>query len=433
MASKPPIQSEGKYTLISLTLSAPGGRVLNLSGQMAKVDIYENILAPSIIGVFRLADSVGMFNSFVFEEQELCISWTTNDTGKEAHYRFKIIGGNPEAMTVSNGKTTVYTLTGISPEAFESAKMKDFQEKFPAVTKKIEPYAIVTLCLEQALKTTKPKYYEKTKGLHQFNFTKVTPFEAIEKARQDAISSSNDSSSYVFFENKYGYNFITIEELIKRGKKRIGDKVFFNAPIGGIDSTGSLWRNILAYKVVQLGNQAALAATGGGKVVLNFVNLRNKNEIIVKQASIKDYGFEKLNKGTETMSTAALEKNTDQPPVPRQYYFDPEDEQNDLIDKKAALACYMSGFLSVINHITIYGDTEITAGDVITVHINEATGLTPDTPVEESSALSGNFLVAKVRHCLTFGDTPQYYQALEIIKDGMNSQISPVKMSEAIA
>lgn len=432
MASKPPILSEGKYTLISLTLSAPGGRVLNLSGQMVKVDIYENILAPSVIGVFTLSDAVGIFNSFVFEEQELCVSWTTNDTGKEAHYRFKILGGNPQAQTTSQGQNAIYTLTGVSPEAYESAKMKDFQEKFPAVTKKIEPYAIVTLCLEQALKTEKPKYYEKTKGLHQFNFTKVTPFEAIEKARQDAVSASHDSSSYVFFENKHGYHFITIEELIKRGKKRIGDKVFFNAPIGGADSTGTLWRNILAYKIVQLGNQAALAATGGGKVLLNFVNLRNKSEIITKEATLKDYDFEKLNKGSETMSPVAATKNTEQPAVPRQYYFDPEDEQNDLIDKKAALACYMSGFLSVINHITIYGDTEITAGDVITIHINEPSGLKGDGPVEESTAISGNFLVAKVRHCLTFGDTPQYYQALEVVKDSMNSQVAPVKMSETI-
>jgi hypothetical protein len=98
-----------------------------------------------------------------------------------------------------------------------------------------------------------------------------------------------------------------------------------------------------------------------------------------------------------------------------------------MIDKKAALACYMSGFLSVINHITIYGDTEITAGDVITVHINDPVGTT-DT-VEEATGISGNFLVTKVRHCLTFGETPQYYQALEIVKDSMNSQTEPVRMA----
>lgn len=430
MASMPPkINSEGKYSLLSLTLSAPGGRVIDLQGQAVKCDIYESILSPTVIGVFQLYDSIGIFNSFVFEEQELCVSWSTNETGKEIHYRFKLLGGNPEAETSSQGQTVTYTLTGISPEAFNSTKMQDFQEKFAAVTKKIEPYAIVTLALEQALKTDKPKYYEKTKGLHQFNFTKVTPFDAIEKARQDAVSATHDSSSYVFFENKDGYHFITIEELIKRGREKIGDKVFFNAPVGGIDSGGSLWRNILAYKVVQLGNQAALAATGGAKVIINFQNIRNKKEIISRQAELGDYEFEKLNKGTEVLSTAAMEKNKDQPPVVRQYLFDPEDEQNDLIDKKAALSVYMSEFLSVINHITIYGDSEITAGNVITVHIDEPSGLNHDGPNEENTTISGNFLVTKVRHCLTFGDTPEYYQALEIVKDGMNSATQPIKMS----
>jgi hypothetical protein len=420
------IKSEGKYTLLSASMSAPGGRVLNLTGQLASADIYESILASSIIGVFQLYDAVGMFNSFVFEEQEFCLAWSTNDTGKEIHYKFKLLGGNPAAQTVSQGKGAVYTITGISPEAYNSAKMKDFQEKFPAVTKKIEPYALVTLCLEKALETEKPKYYEKTKGLHTFNFTKVTPFEAIEKARQEAISSSHDSSSFVFFENKHGYHFKTIEALIEEGKKRIGDKVFFNVPGGGIDTTGgSLWRNIIAYKIVQLGNQAALAATGGAKITIRFQDIQNLNNIVEKTVSLDDFDFEKLNKGPETLSPKALEENKKQPPNIKQYYFDSKDEENDLIDKKAALACYMSGFLSVINHITIYGDTEITAGDVITVHINDPVGTTDQ--VEEATSISGNFLVTKVRHCLTFGETPQYYQALEIVKDSMNSQTDPIR------
>ena len=435
MASMPPkINSEGKYTLLSATLSAPGGRVLDLQGQFVKCDIYESILSPTVIGVFQLYDSVGVFNSFVFEEQELCLSWTTNEKGKDIHYRFKILGGDPQAETTTQGQTAIYTLTGISAESYNSTKMKDFQEKLPAVTKKIEPYAIVTLILEQALKSEKPKYYEKTKGLHQFSLTKKTPFEAIEIARQEAISSSNQSSSYVFFENKDGYHFITVEELIKRGKKRIGDKVFFNAPVGGLDSGGSLWRNILAYKVIQLGNQAALAATGAAKLIVNFQNIRNKSEIITKEVALGDYEFEKLNKGTEAMSTAAMEKNKDQPATVRQYIWDPSTEENQdlMIDKVCALPVYVSQFLSVINHVTIYGDSEITAGDVITVHIDEPSGTTHAGQNEESSTISGNFLVAKVRHCLTFGDTPEYYQALEIIKDGMNSQTEPVKMSAMI-
>ena len=360
------------------------------------------------------------------------MSWTTNEAGKDIHYRFKILGGNPQADTTDQGKTAIYTLTGISIEAFNSTKMKDFQEKLPAVTKKIEPYAIVTLVLEQALKTEKPKYYEKTKGLHLFSLAQKTPFEAIEIARREAISATHQSSSYVFFENKDGYHFITIEELIKRGKKRIGDKVFFNAPVGGLDVGGSLWRNILAYKVVQLGNQAALAATGAGKLIINFQNIRNRNQIKIKEVELGDYEFEKLNKGTEAMSTVAMEKNKEQPATVRQYLWDPSVEENEMIDKVAALSVYISEFLSVINHITIYGDSEITAGDVITVHINESSGITQDAQKEENTTISGNFLVTKVRHCLTFGDTPEYYQGLEIVKDGMNSQTQPVKMSDMI-
>lgn len=82
----------------------------------------------------------------------------------------------------------------------------------------------------------------------------------------------------------------------------------------------------------------------------------------------------------------------------------------------------------MVLHITIYGDSEITVGDVITLNIDESSGLQSDETKETSSVMSGNYLVTKVRHALTMSDTPEYYMALEVVKDGVFSNPQPMKM-----
>jgi hypothetical protein len=83
--------------------------------------------------------------------------------------------------------------------------------------------------------------------------------------------------------------------------------------------------------------------------------------------------------------------------------------------------------LSIIAHLTIYGDSTITVGDVITCRIPEMNGLTNKEYAADDPMISGNYLVCKVRHILTFGDNPKYYQALEIVKDGVAGNLPKTK------
>jgi hypothetical protein len=82
----------------------------------------------------------------------------------------------------------------------------------------------------------------------------------------------------------------------------------------------------------------------------------------------------------------------------------------------------MAHFLTTVTHITIYGDTAITTGDVIKCQFPEPSGITrgETSPINEDSAMtSGNYIVTKCRHVLTFNEKAQYMQALELVKDGI--------------
>ena len=417
-------KGEGKYTLNTFHISTPT-RTFDMAGIAVAVSIYENILSPSAVCVVTAYDATGLFDKIDFTEQEMCISWYTNEDGKDNHYTFKIIECSP-AKTIQSGKGVTFTFTGVSAEAVKSRTIKDIQFVRP----KIEIDQAVSIILD-VMESKKTRFFEKTKGLFNVSKTRVNPLEAIDQLRSQAISDQYQGSAFVFFENSKGLHFKCLEKLIDEGKKNIGDKVFFNIPTAGLSTTeASNWRNILAYKIIQNGNQNVLLATGGSSVRLQVQNTKSRKIEEIRK-KVTDFNFIKLNDGTVSGSMKNIDQNTQDEGRVIKLLVHPDTEQNDLRDKYAAEACYLSEFLSVINHITIYGDTEIAAGDVITCHFRQASGLTigqgnKDSYQDDNEVISGNYLVTKCRHELTFGDTPEYYQGLEIIKDGIYSPAKKV-------
>lgn len=414
------INKEGSYKLLSMTLSTPE-RALDISPYVAKCDIYESILSPSVIAEVIVADSTGIFSSFSLTEEELCISWSTHDEAPPIHYRFKIVEVNPVLRT-PNDRGVSFILTCLNEEVIESKTNTDYA----LVRQKVEADKIAKIMLEDVLETERDVFIEKTKGLHTFAFTDLTPMEAIEKARKHAVSSKHPSSSYVFYENAQGFHFKTIEQVIEEGKQRIGDKFFIHSNLAGVDALGSKWRNIIAWKLIQSGNHNVASRIGGYNNTSTRLNLIEGNlEFYEKKA--EDVNFVTLNDGSIVSSNEQQQKRSKNSSATSFSLYSSDQETNQLSEKYNYLPYYLSQFLSVIAHMTIYGDSTITVGDVIAARIPKMNSLTEETYTEDDPMLSGNYLVCKVRHVLTFGDNPQYYQGLEVIKDGVGGNLPKTK------
>lgn len=411
---------EGFYKLIRLDITT-AGKILDISPYAAKCDIYESILAPSVIAELVIADGTGLFSSFNFAEETVTIEFTTHEESSPVKYELKVVMVDP-VVAMPNDKGVAITLTCLSEEILKSITIKNI----PLVTKNLESDKAVAALLN-LVETKKPISLEKTKGLHTFALTNITPFEAIDQVRRLALSSTHNSSAYVFFENKYGYNFKTTEQLIEDGLNSIGDKFFFYTPTAGVDNTSSFWRNIIGFRNIQMGNQNVTLAIGGYNNIVNDLNLET-GVVTQYNQQATDTPFVVLNKRSQAASrTLTTQRSKDEGRVTFRIH-NPDQENNQLAEKYNVLPYYVSQLLTVINHITIFGDTTITVGDVITCKMPELTGLTKDK-VEDNPLLSGNYLVTKVRHCLSFGNIPKYYQALEIVKDGIGGSMPNVSFT----
>lgn len=408
---------DGKFKLLKLQMTAPAGRTIVFSNQVAKLEIYESILEPTVIAEFTIADRIGIFNNFNFKEQTISVEFTTYEDNDKASVKYDFIPIKVDpAVSTNDDKAVVYKVTCVTKEAVKATQIKNV----PLVKKMTESESVINAMLN-LVETDKDRFLEKTRGLHAFNIGGMTPFQAIDEARQKAMSTKYNSHCFVFFENSKGFNFKCIESLIEDGLTKIGDKYYTQIPLANATTTGSAWRNILGLKVIQIGNEDVTRAIGGGKVLI-----KSKNMITGK---ITDYdtdpskiGFVTLNKDSVSQSgTTQKELSKDEGRI-ELVRFDPETETEDPAEAKMNRTYFMANFLNTICYITVHGDSTVTVGDVITCDIKEHNSLTKSdaSPAKEDNRmLNGNYLVTKVKHILTFNENAGYVQALEIVKDGL--------------
>ena len=409
---------DGQYKLIEFVMidatakTADCGKALQLTPVCVKANIYESVLSPTVRADFEFYDSKGIFESFRFKNKKIIIEFTTNEANPKSSIRYELyIRDDEPVVPTHDDKGVAFKL---SADSYEFWKSKQIGDK-PLSKSKIECERMVKAYLN-VMDSKKDLFAEKTRGLHAFDFTLKSPLECIDEIRVDyAMSTEFKGHAFYFFENKYGFVFKSMEMIIKEGKENIGDKCFMQSTLTNADFEGSKWRNILAFKGIQNGNDG---------VKKYIVQERNKVTGVLTEYNVdpKSIEFETLNDKSSSISLKI--QNAIGEDVSRliKVEIDPTIENAERAEKRNHVPIYMTHFLNTVAHITIYGDSTITAGDVIHCQVPQYNALTngEKNPVREDSAMTaGNYVVTKCRHVLTFNEKAEYMQGLEIVKDGI--------------
>jgi hypothetical protein len=394
------------------------GKAIQLTPVCVKANIYESIHNPSVLADFEFYDAKGMFNHFIFTDKKIVIDFTTNDINPKSsiRYEFYVVAADPVVPT-SDDKGIAYKLSCVTYEVWKSATIRNL----PLTEQMLASENAVKAYLE-SIGSKKPFFAEKTRGLHAFNFTRKTPMECIDQIRVEyAMSTEFRGHAFYFFENKYGFVFKSMEMMIKEGKENIGDKCFMQSTLTNTNIEGAKWRNILAFKSIQNGNQGVARRIGAGNNLVQLMN-RVTGELIPWKVDPKNLNFETLNpKSISSTLKTQNEMGEDEGDI-QIVMIDPKTENAERAEKKNHLPYYMAHFLTTISQITIYGDSTISTGDVIRCQLPEYDALSrgEENPVREDSQMTaGNYIVTKCRHVLTFNEKAEYMQGLEIVKDGI--------------
>lgn len=407
----------GDVEIQSITLmSQDQQKKYSLLAQCAGFEIYESIMSPVVCAELTIADSIGLLQSFpiVGEEYVLISFKTPKIKSKPATYLFQV--KKVYGKTVSdNNKRVTYKIQLVSPEWFRNASQF-------APRKLIgEGGEIATSLMRDSLKTEKPITVDCKTRQHDRNIKRMEPLKAIHYICGTSTSAEYPSSSYLFYENRRGYHFTTLEKLLEDGGKLhkygLTDKEFFFDTARKESIQNVTIRNILAYNQALFNDAGSKVQSGGIKnqaatldmLTWNIkkVNYDDNESHVFKSAD----GPETVNQNSANFRRVHGQTTTNTKYIP----VNSEKATTPLIAEKVTL---LQGFMQKlsITNIHIYGDSEIVAGDTIKCSFPSATASDNDKGISRLD--SGNYLISGLRHIITNGDRPGHTIALELIKTG---------------
>jgi hypothetical protein len=197
------------YNLKSLKLITslqPGG--IALQPFLIELNLFEDIYGSTVSGEIVLQDAMGLISAFGLNGTEFIqiqLQKTNTDTNfYSRNFRIYKVG---DRVIGDNNSYEVFSMHFCSEEFFLSE-----QYRISKSFKGTQISDIVNRIMIDYLKVQKPYKIERTMGVYDFILPNKKLFETMNWLATYSISQNGDGD-FVFFENSYGYSFVSLSTL----------------------------------------------------------------------------------------------------------------------------------------------------------------------------------------------------------------------------
>jgi hypothetical protein len=199
----------------TLSIINAKGKVVDISNIFNIINIYEDIFNSTITGTIQLFDGVDLFAQLELQGNEyLFISFNRPGENKEEQkYKrsFRIFKANERKPDKASSQT--YVLHFCSEELLFS-NQKIISRSFKNDTNTNYVYNICSNDLRINSKKLNSFNFEQSIGQFNSVLTQYKPLEAIQYFASQSYNSNE--STFLFFENREGFNFLSLEKLFNR-------------------------------------------------------------------------------------------------------------------------------------------------------------------------------------------------------------------------
>jgi hypothetical protein len=204
----------GDVSIEKCDIFTSGGLRQDIAAQVIAIAVHEDIFSPFISGSLTVRESFDLVNLFPFVGEEMVeieIVTPTLDENKNIRGIFYIYKMTDRVLL--GDKLVAYVLHFISPEA-----IIDLNKKISKVYSGKPEEVIKSLLTDNVngLQTKKEIFVEPTDKQIKFISNFWSPSKCINWVTDSAVNK-NDVPNYVFFENRYGFYFISLDTLYANG------------------------------------------------------------------------------------------------------------------------------------------------------------------------------------------------------------------------
>jgi|688.fasta_scaffold00051_138 hypothetical protein len=413
---------KGSVLIEFFELRKLNGTVLDLIPFVTEFNIYESVFEPFITATASLDDSRGIVDFDTINGSTVAIKYAS-DVNLDFVTMTFIVDSVNVILPDSSNKSQTYFLNLISPES-----LRAFAIRVGEIYTNLAPENMIGDILKNKIKSNKKFFFSKTNSIDTMNCSSLYPFQAIDAIKKRAVSRSYLSSSYMFYENQFGYHFKTLEEILSEAStdSRIaeGDLVFYYDVAEPKDIKNSSWRKIEILQKIKQQSLTENIVYGGTKSKIFAYNISTGEHFQFEYNEEQDFekfkSFSPKRKLYTRVSPRDIYKQGDKL---NNLMVAAVTEEKELlrIQKEILSRAYVNKLFSNVLRMEISGDSRLSAGSAAMLNIPV---INAGTSTETNELASGIYLFAKIRHMFRpseAGTGIGYRQYCEMMNTGANS------------
>lgn len=425
----------GEVKVDKVSITTPTGFTQEITAQVLTISVYESIHKPFIDGNVVIKESLDFANLFPLTGQEfITLEIRTPGMGDYGKIKQTFLLYKMTDREVVGDKSIVYQLHFMSFEGIIGLNKRisrSYRGNVGDLVKEI--FEDQT----DGLQTTKNVYIEPTIVEHKFVSCFWTPIETLQYLTKQAINK--DGAPYMLFENRDGFNFVTLEAMYDSGtpyQSFTYDKYTRDETSGGKGALNPAedYKRITDMNI-EVGYDYIKRLKSGF-----FGSRQFSYDLHTKKYTVKDFNiFEHFqNENVKTLNpypvmsaNGVVRSNAAQMSyIKVSNIFTDFDLYNgdtsnvEVIQKQKALKTMAE---SNVLHITVPGRVDYTVGMKVEVLLPKITPLDPQDTDYYDKRWSGNYIVASLNHNF---NRRQHECTMELISDTL--QMSAEDASSAV-
>lgn len=408
----------GDVSIDEVTIVTSLGLAQEITNQVVAIEIYEDIFANFITGKLFVRDSQELSNFLPLVGEEVVrMAVTTPSLPEEQGYTAEFFVYKMDDKAKMAERELIYVLHFISKEA-----IADLNKKLSkAYGGKVSDIAKTLIEDKYGLETTKKSNIEETNNQTKFISNWWRPTQCLQYACDTAVNLNN-SPSYVFFENKYGLNFVSLESLYTGSpiKQRfVWDQYtreVSDASGSAARDIGKDYQRVLELDTPNTFNYMERLESGmyGSELITYDILTKQYTHVgYIAGDPEKDGNVKRLNDNPLWSENRPARMKAVMIYGSKYYNnFDGFDDVTNTrtVQKRKSLLAQAEGHKV---NITVFGRTDYSVGQRVYLSVPKNTQIKKEDDAEDK-LLSGNYLVAALCHFIT---REGHKCTMELIKD----------------
>jgi hypothetical protein len=415
----------GDVNIERINVISANGIFQDITNQVLSIQIFEDLFSPFITGILVIKDSLDLVNLFPFvgeETLELKISTPTLKEGNinSKFYIYKLANRDmlgDRAVAYEIHFTSIDTIVDLNKSI-----SANFSGKISDIAKTLLTDVSVGLQIENKYNIEETS--NKTKYISNF----WSPIKNIYYIADNAVNK-NGSPSYLFFENRDGYNFVSLETLAQQ--PLLQNFVFDNfirddrPGAGNIKNIEEDFKRINTITIPTAFDYISRVREGmhGSRQYTYDVSTKTVSSSVFD--IIKNYPKRKhLNQFPIVSEKAVYRYNSNVSWKPKYYgnFNGYGDVTNTAIiqERRSVLKQMESTKLEII----VPGRMDYTVGRKVNLKLNRVEPFTKSDKDIEDKMFSGNYIVSAINHYI---NRERHECTLELMKDSLELNLDGKK------